>query len=130
MRSSHPPFLLVIEPSPTLRTILEITLRRHAYLTWALFADPLPALRAIQLGHLPVPDVALVCRRLPYLDGFEVLRILRERQYHTSVVLLLSDQDSRLDRIKARLAGARAVLVKPFTMQELLQVLHTPLLVG
>lgn len=124
MELSRPPSLLVIEPSLTLRTIIQTALRRHGYPVPSLFADPIAALQALSQGRVPIPDVALVCRKLPHLDGLDVIRVMRRRRYPIAIALLLSEQDGTLARIQARLAGAQATLKKPFTVQQLLQILE------
>lgn len=130
-----PPFLLVIEPSLTMRKVIEVILRRNAHTpslpgpaSWATFADPVSALRALRTGQLPVPHIGLICRDLPYLDGYEVIQHMRQRGYATVfVVLFSSDEDGPLERIKARLAGAQITLTKPFTVRQLLQTLASAL---
>lgn len=118
---AHPlPFCLVIDQSLTMRKILEIEFRRAGYPSCASFAEPVEALQALAQQHLPVPDVALVSWRLPRLDGVEVIRQMKLAGYHTACVMLLDqDLDRPLTHLKARLAGAQKVLVKPFTMQQL-----------
>ena len=131
MSPSRHPFLLVIEPSLTLRTLIDVTLRRQARVStntfpvsWALFADPVPALRAIYRERLPVPHLGLVCRDLPHLDGYAVMQHMQRRGYPTAFLVCLSaEQDSPLERMKAHLAGARATLAKPYTVQQLLAAL-------
>ena len=119
------PSLIVIDPSPTVCQVIKLILTRHGYSTLATFADPVHALRALHNREVPVPDIALICRRLPFLDSYEVMQVMRERAYTTQVVILLACEEGILERIKARLAGARAVLLKPFDVKELLLILST-----
>lgn len=135
MPTTGQPFLLVIEPSLTVRTVIEATLCRNARAPssfhlpyWALFADPVSALGALHASQIPVPHIGLVCRDLPHLDGYQVIQHVHQRGYPTSFIVLLSaEQDSPLERIKAHLAGARTTLAKPFTVQQLLQTLASTL---
>ena len=114
------PFCLVIDPSSVVRLVLFTELKRARYPRCVTFADPREALKAIIQHRIPVPDVALICWRLPWLDGVEVVRFLRAYGYHTTCILLLDqDQDSVMWHAKARLAGAQNTLLKPFTMQQL-----------
>src|SRR5258708_35280519 len=131
MPNTRQPFLLVIEPSITVRTIIDVTLRRNAHpsvpvspVSWAMFADPVIALCALRGGRIPVPHIGLVCRDLPHLDGYEVIQHMSQKGYPTAFIVLLSpDQNGPLERIKAQLVGARTTLAKPFTVQQLLQSL-------
>lgn len=116
------PFCIVIDTSMTMRKIIETELRRSQYPCIA-FADPLDALQAIALQRIPVPEIALVCWRLPHLDGIQVLKHMKEAHYHTSCVLLLDEDQGIVPHIKSRLAGAQRTLVKPFTMKQLLACL-------
>lgn len=70
----------------------------------------------LKLGHafnLIVLDI-----QLPKLDGFTVLRNLRERNRHVPVIILTA-RDSVEDRVKGLDLGADDYLSKPFNLQEL-----------
>ena len=118
------PFVLVIEPSLVLRRVILTSLSRNGFSTTMAYAHPLEALKAIVQRQIPVPDIALVCRNMPWPDGYEVIAYLRKNGYPTKCILLLS-HDGSLERIKARLAGARASLAKPLTVQALLHAVAT-----
>lgn len=115
----RPVFLLAIEPSPTLRAIIEVSLRRFPFpISWTLYDHAVEALKDIQSGALPVPDLALIEQDLPGLDGFEAVRLMRARGYATQITLLFA-QNHPMGRVQARLVGANHVLVKPFKTQDL-----------
>lgn len=115
-----PPFILVIETSLTLCTIIDVHLRRFPHpIRWAIYNVALEALRDIHAGTIPIPNGALIRLNLPGgLNGLGVAHFMREHGYTTHIVMLL-EQDRRMDRVLARLAGANAVLVKPFTLDDL-----------
>jgi DNA-binding response OmpR family regulator len=118
------PFCLIIDPSLAVRKSLAKELQRAHYPLCATYADALEATRAIALQQIRVPDIVVVSWRLPRFDGVEVLRQMKRARYHTAGVILLDkDQDSPLMHIKAQLAGAQRTLVKPFTMQQFLQII-------
>ncbi|HEU5377152.1 MAG TPA: response regulator [Ktedonobacteraceae bacterium] len=124
MRAHSPPFVLTIESSLTLRTIIEVTLRRHfPSARGAFYAEAVAALQDIHAGRLPVPAVAVIRQDMPHLDGIAATRLMRARGYPTGIVLLL-EHDCALERVKARLAGAQTSLAKPLTVQQLVQTLH------
>lgn len=129
MSASHAqrlPFCLLIDPSITMRKVIELTLHRANYPDCASFADPVEAMKAIARKDIAVPDIALVCWNLPRLDGIGVLRLMRYRRYHTTVIMLLDQgQDGLLVQAKAKIAGAQSTLTKPFTSQQLLSQLAT-----
>lgn len=63
-------------------------------------------------------DLIVLDLQLPRLDGFTVLRNLRERNNHTPVIILTA-RDSVEDRVKGLDLGADDYLSKPFNLQEL-----------
>lgn len=74
---------------------------------------------ALFYGEQNIYDVILLDRMLPYLEGTDVLRALREKGVLAPVILItalgtLSDKVEGLDM------GADDYLVKPFAMEELL----------
>lgn len=64
-------------------------------------------------------DAVVLDLMLPGIDGFEVLRQMRERKLETHV-LILTARDAVSDRVRGLDAGADDYLVKPFAMDELL----------
>jgi len=64
-------------------------------------------------------DVIILDLMLPKLDGFEVLRQLRQKQIKTPV-LVLTARGAVEDRVKGLEVGADDYLVKPFAFEELL----------
>lgn len=69
-------------------------------------------------------DLAILDVMLPGMDGFEILRRLRE-QGHSLPVLLLTARDSVADRVHGLELGADDYLVKPFSFAELLARVRT-----
>src|SRR5207253_11070646 len=64
-------------------------------------------------------DLIVLDIGLPRMDGFEVLRQMRE-QHVTSRVLILTARGQISDRVTGLQLGADDYLAKPFAMQELL----------
>ncbi|EOD69262.1 response regulator transcription factor [Amycolatopsis vancoresmycina] len=75
--------------------------------------------RGLHLGLTGHYDVMVIDRRLPVLDGLELLRQLRARAV-TTRVLVLSALGEVADRVAGLDAGADDYLVKPFEAEELL----------
>jgi CheY-like chemotaxis protein len=109
---------MVLDTSPTSRKILEVILRREGHQV-ACFADSLEALRFLS-RHGPC-DLLFLGMDLPKMDGFDVLKYLRgEPRFHSMVsIALLSEHDGILSRVKARLAGAQQVVMKPLERQRI-----------
>ena len=110
--------VMVLDTSPTTRKILEVILRREGHQV-VCFDDPLEALRFLS-RHGPA-DLLFLGIDLPKMDGFDVLRYLRgESRFHSMVsIALLSERDGVLSRVKARLAGAQLVVMKPLVQQRI-----------
>jgi len=64
-------------------------------------------------------DLIVLDLMLPHLDGFEVLRTLRDRKDEVPV-LLLTARGEETDRVKGLSLGADDYLVKPFSVLELM----------
>ncbi len=75
------------------------------------------------MAQWPV-DLVLVDDTLPGMSGVELARTVRERHGDVPVVLM-SSEDTRERRLAARLAGAAAVLAKPFSVESLLDLLRS-----
>jgi twitching motility two-component system response regulator PilG len=110
--------VIVLDASPTTRKILEVILRREGHQV-VCFDDPLEALRFLS-RHGPA-DLLFLGIDLPKMDGFNVLKYLKgEARFHSMVsIAILSEQDGVLSRVKARLAGAQQVMLKPLVQQRI-----------
>lgn len=64
-------------------------------------------------------DLVILDRMLPYVDGLEVCRVVREEQLPV-LVLMLTAKDSLQDKIAGLKGGADDYLSKPFAFDELL----------
>ncbi len=74
---------------------------------------------ALDLLHTVVYDLIILDLMLPDMDGFELLRKIRNRRT-TAPVLILSARDGVNDRVNGLEAGADDYLVKPFAFVELI----------
>lgn len=114
--------VVIIDDSIVVRKIVETSMGR-AGITCLSFRDGYEALRALRTEMQQPPDLIFLDINLPRIDGFDLLRLLRSYpDFDQIAIVMLSSRDSVLDRVKCRLAGARAYLVKPFRTQDLLAV--------
>ena len=74
---------------------------------------------AVDIGVEFAPDAVVLDVMLPDLDGFEVLRRLRDANPHVCV-LFLTARDSVEDRIAGITAGGDDYVTKPFSLEEVL----------
>ena len=115
------PRILVIDDDADIRTILEEVLSRAGMATIPA-ADGRQALRLL-FGQRP--DAIVLDLGLPDLDGFEVLR--RVRELTGAPVLVLTARGLEADKVKGFGLGADDYITKPFSNAELVARLHAAL---
>lgn len=107
--------LLVVEDDPKLAALVARGLREDSYAV-DVAEDGLKALTQTALNSY---DAIILDVMLPGIDGFGVVKQLRQKQVRTPV-LMLTARDAIPDRISGLDAGADDYLVKPFDFGELL----------
>ena len=81
---------------------------------------------ALELARSRRPDLVLLDMRMPGMDGFEVLRQMREDPALRDLpVIFLTADDDRENLIRAFAAGAIDYVTKPFMAEELLARVRT-----
>jgi len=112
------PRVLVVEDDVHIAQVLTFMLERQGYKV--IYAEDGRA--AVQhIVSSPVPDLVLLDVMLPFVDGFEVLNLLRAREgWETVPVLMLTAKSSEQDTVRALDAGANDFIIKPFQPLELL----------
>jgi DNA-binding response OmpR family regulator len=78
---------------------------------------------AVDYASVTDYDAIILDIMLPNMDGFEVLKKLRQRKIQ-SPILCLTARDAVEDRVRGLNSGADDYLVKPFDFTELLARLH------
>ncbi|MEM7341051.1 MAG: response regulator transcription factor [Actinomycetota bacterium] len=72
------------------------------------------------------PDAMILDVGLPDLDGFEILRLLRQRGVQTPVLFLTARSDTA-DRVRGLTSGGDDYITKPFALEELVARVHVAL---
>lgn len=105
--------LLVVDDEPNIVELLATSLRfaGFAVATAMTGAD---AVRAVERHD---PDLVLLDVMLPDVDGFVVLRRLRERRDHLPV-LFLTARDANDDKVTGLTLGGDDYVTKPFSLEE------------
>ena len=106
--------VLVIEDEPDLLSALAITLREEGYAVDTAGDGEEGLYRASNWDY----DAIVLDIMLPRLDGWEVLR--RLRQTKKTPVLMLTARDQSSDRVRGLDSGADDYVLKPFDLSELL----------
>jgi two-component system KDP operon response regulator KdpE len=108
------PTVVLIEDEPQIRRFLRATLTSQGY---RLFEAPTGADGLVEVGSR-LPDVVVVDRGLPDMDGIEVIRRLRE--WSAVPIIVLSARGQEQDKAAALDAGADDYVSKPFGAGELM----------
>ncbi|MFV2021244.1 response regulator transcription factor [Micromonospora sp. LOL_023] len=106
--------LLVVEDDPNILELLSASLR-FAGFDVATATSGSAALNAARERR---PDLVVLDVMLPDLDGFEVIRMMREAGTRTPVVFLTA-RDATDDKIRGLTLGGDDYVTKPFSLEEL-----------
>ena len=110
---------LVVEDEKHLNRMISEAIQDEGYSVDSCFNG----LEALELCECAVYDVIVLDIMMPKMDGFELVRRLRESGCKTPVVYLTS-RDSVSDKVRGLEAGVDYYMVKPFDFRELIAVIH------
>jgi two-component system, OmpR family, response regulator len=112
-RSTPEARLLVVDDEPNIRELLSASLR-YAGFEVATAAD---GQQALVLADSFRPDLLVLDVMMPGLDGFGVVRRLRQSGRHTPV-LFLTARDAAEDKVSGLTLGGDDYVTKPFSLDE------------
>ncbi len=116
MKSFYTPRILVADDDPIVQQFVSSILVQNRYEVFTA-SDGRQALDAIRELR---PDLVILDLIMPYRDGYEVLRLLREKNETRKIpVIILSAKSREEDIIRGLEAGAEDFMVKPFNALEL-----------
>ncbi len=117
LQSDDPqPLVLLVDDCPDVHRILEVRLRNEQIRVVAAASGP----EGIEEAHRLGPDLILLDLDMPNMDGFEVLRALKDDPATRDIpVIVLSGLHSPQDKVTAFDLGAVDYVTKPFDMTEL-----------
>ncbi len=104
--------ILVVEDEPEIARLLRSYLEREGYAV-VLARDGEAALRAFEETR---PDLVVLDLMLPRLDGWQVMRAIREAS--STPVIMLTARDGVEDRVAGLELGADDYVTKPFSPRE------------
>jgi DNA-binding response OmpR family regulator len=107
--------VLVAEDRPRMARLLERALKREGHTVTLAFDGE----QAVAYGRSEDLDVILLDVALPLMDGFAVLRSLREEHYTTPTIMVTA-RDAMTDIVRGLDLGADDYLTKPFSLEVLL----------
>jgi len=70
------------------------------------------------------PQLIFIDVAIPRVNGYQVCAVIKQNpMFKDTPVILLGAKDSLYDRVRGRMVGASQYLLKPFTRDELLEVI-------
>ncbi len=112
--------LLVVDDEATVRELLSATLRFAGFEV----ISAATATEAVAAAVDEAPDLVLLDVMLPDMDGFDVVRRLREQRSKGGAgpvpVLFLTARDHQGDKVTGLSLGADDYVTKPFDLEELI----------
>ncbi len=108
--------ILIVDDHQVNRMTLKLSLKNEGY----EFFEATNGLEAIQKATEVNPDVILMDALMPYMDGFEATKEIREIEEIRRVpILMITSLDQKEDKIKALQYGVNDFISKPFDKLEL-----------
>lgn len=107
--------VLVVDDEESIRTLLQFNLQKEGYQV-TLAED---GQKGLELALQETFDFIILDVMLPYLDGMEITKKLRQEKVD-SPILMLTAKDDAIDRILGLEIGADDYLTKPFSPREVL----------
>lgn len=115
------PVVLVVDDSPTIRKIVEITLKRQGV---QVVSAPSGVIALAAIANTP-PQLILLDIMLPKVNGYQICQIIRRNpEYKHIPVVMLSGKDGVFDKVRGKLVGATEYITKPFEPRDLLHVVR------
>lgn len=106
--------ILIIEDDPKIADLLRLYCEQESYRV--LHSDC--GKTGLELAKQSNPDVILLDRMLPEMEGLEILRELRTT--HQTPVLILSAKSDEIERVVGLELGADDYISKPFSPKEVM----------
>jgi DNA-binding response OmpR family regulator len=113
--------VLIVDDSIAEIRLMEAVLQQAGYWPIAI-SDPTRIEQTIEVER---PSLILLDVVMPQRNGFQVCRELKNSpQFSCIPVVLVTSKDGDSDKYWAKMQGADAYIVKPFTPEQLLQQVH------
>lgn len=109
--------ILVVEDSPTMRSLITVTIESAGEYEIVAAANGFEALRLLPREKV---DLVVTDINMPDINGLELINYIRQNRNYSHVPLfIISTEGSEKDREKGLALGADEYLVKPFEPAEL-----------
>jgi putative two-component system response regulator len=106
--------ILVVDDEASIRKFIQVNLAARGYATSSA-ENGVEALNVVKKENI---DLVLLDIMMPFLDGYEVCRRIRE--WSKVPIIMLSARDQENDKLRCLEIGADDYITKPFSLNELL----------
>lgn len=114
--------ILIAEDSPTMRSLIKVTLAAIGDYRTVEVANGFEALRVLPREKV---DLIITDINMPDINGLELINFIRNNEnYQNTPLIIISTESSEKDREKGLSLGANAYLVKPFDPEHLQQLIR------
>lgn len=114
--------ILAVDDEPNILMSIEFILEMEGYEVYTARDGD----EALEVAGRIKPDLILLDINMPRKDGYEVCRILREREDMADVkVIMLTAKGQSLEKKKGLEVGAHEYVTKPFGAEDLLEKIRT-----
>lgn len=112
--------IMVIDDSKTIRRTAETLLSKAGYQVFTA-NDGFEALAKVVDTQ---PDIIFMDIMMPRLDGYQTCALIKNNDaFKNTPIIMLSSKDGLFDRARGRIVGSDQYITKPFTRDELLNVI-------
>lgn len=109
--------IMIIDDSPHDGKTIKRVLESHGWeVVW--HKDPRAAVAFFQKPDAPLPKVVLVDLKMPRINGFKLMALLRERYGANLPLVVISNSDDPADIAKSYSTGCNAYVSKPVELQQ------------
>jgi two-component system response regulator VicR len=106
--------ILIVDDEKPLVDIIKYNLEKEGFSTFEAYDGE----EAIRIAKEQNPDLIILDVMLPKMDGFTVLKTLRQSM--TVPILMLTAKEEEVDKVLGLELGADDYITKPFSMRELI----------
>lgn len=108
--------VLVVDDSPTVRKLVEMSLTRNGFQVVHAF-DGVAAIKEIARQN---PSLILMDVNMPRLDGYQLCRLVKKHETTRHIpVVMLTGKEGVFDKLRGKLVGCSGYIAKPFSPEEL-----------
>lgn len=114
--------LLVVDDDPSTRNVLKRLFEKEGYEVF-LASDATELVKLLETESI---ELILLDINLPWVDGFELCKLLKEHDDLKNVpIIFISGRKSEMDKKLAFQLGAHDYITKPFNIDEITETVRT-----